>query len=108
MEISAADLEVPAVPDAMIGEASLPDGRLGGQAMREAAFDKAYGSFEGDALRGEDQVDVVGHDDEGMKFVVVFSAIVLEGFKEEFCVGRNLEETAAIVGRGGDKKCAGA
>ena len=37
---------------------------------------------------------MVGHDDEGVEFVVAFGAVVLEGFEEEFGVGGRL-------GRGG-------
>jgi len=59
--------------------------------MGEAAFDQADGSFQRNDLWGEDEVDVVGHDDEGVEFVVAFAAIVLEGFEEEFGVRGNLE-----------------
>jgi hypothetical protein len=43
-------------------------------------------------------MDVVGHDYEGVEEVVLFGAVVLEGFEEEVGVARNLEEAAAIVG----------
>jgi hypothetical protein len=83
-------------------------GKLRGKAVREAAFDEADGPFEGDGLRGEDEVDVVGHDDEGVELVVALATIVLEGFEEEFGVGGDLKEAAAVVGRGGDEEGAGA
>ena len=47
--------------------------------MGEAALDELHGALEGDGLRGEEEVDVVGHDDKGVQFVVAFSAVVLEG-----------------------------
>ncbi len=49
-------------------------------------------------MRGEDEVDVVGHDDEGVELVVALATIVLEGFEEEFGVGGDLKEAAAVVG----------
>ena len=45
-------------------------------------------------------MDVVGHCDEGVKFVETLDAVVLEGFEEELCVGFGLEETASIGGDG--------
>jgi hypothetical protein len=63
---------------------------------------------------------VVGHDDEGVEFVVSFSpsqlagrgprfgAVVLEGFDEEFGVAFDLKEAAAVVGSAGDEEGAGA
>jgi len=52
-------------------------------------------------------VDVVGHDDEGVEFVCVLGAIVLEYFEEEFGVRGELEEAAAVAGDGGDEEGAG-
>ena len=70
MNIAMADAVVCGVADAVVGEASLPDGEFGGEAVGEASLDESDGSFEG-LLRGEKQVDVVGHDDEGVEFVDV-------------------------------------
>ena len=50
---------------------------------------------------------MVGHDDEGMEFVVAFGAVVLEGFEQEFGVAGDLEETAAVGGDGRDEERAG-
>jgi hypothetical protein len=108
VKICAAGVAVFFVADTVVGEASLPDGELRSEAMGEAAFDHAYGPFERDDLWRKDEVDVIGHDDEGVEFVMAFVAVALEGFEEEFGVGRDLEETAAVVGRGGDEECAGA
>ena len=76
--------------------------------MGEASLDESDGAFEGDDLRGEQEMDVVGHDDEGVEFVVTFGPVVLEGFDEEFGVGGNLEETASVVSSAGDEECSGA
>ena len=72
--------------------------------MGEAALDKLHGALEGDGLWGEEEVDVVGHDDEGVEFVVAFAAIVLEGIEEELGCGFGLEEAAAVVGLGADEE----
>lgn len=83
MDVVAADLEVFCVADAVVGEAALPDGELRGEASGKASFDEADGAFEGDGFRCEQEMDVVGHDDEGVEFVVAFAAVVLEGVDEE-------------------------
>ena len=107
MDVGAADLELFGVADAVVGEASLPDGEPGGEAVGEASLDESDGAFEG-FLRGEEEMDVVGHDDEGVEFVVAFGSVVLEGFDEEFGVAFDLEETAAVVGSAGDEEGSGA
>lgn len=75
--------------------------------MGEAAFDEAHGAFEGFG-GGEEEMDVVGHDDEGVEFVVAFAAVVLEGGEEELGVGGDLEDAAGVVGAAGDEEGAGA
>ena len=107
MDLGAADFELFWVTDAMVSEASLPDGELGGEAVGEASLDESDGALEG-FVRGEEEVDVVGHDDEGVEFVVSFGSVVLEGFDEEFGVAFDLEEAAAIVGSAGDEEGSGA
>ena len=61
--------------------------------MGEAALDsaEAHGSFKGDGLWSEEEMDVVGHDDEGVEEVVAFGAVVLEGSEEEFAVAGSWE-----------------
>jgi len=108
VDVVAAGLEVGVVADAVVGEAPLPDGEAGGEAVGEASFDELHRTLEGDGLRGEQEVEVVGHDDEGVEEVVAFAAVVLEGVEEEFGVGGDLEEAAAVVGGGGDEVGAGA
>jgi len=107
MNVATADFVVGSVADAVVGEASLPDGEFGGEAVGEASLDESDGAFEG-FLRGEEEMDVVGHDDEGVEFVVSFGAVVLKSFDEEFGVAFDLEETAAVVGSAGDEEGAGA
>lgn len=49
-------------------------------------------------------MDAIWHDDKGVKQVVAFVAVVLEGFEEELGVGFALEESAAVVGLGADEE----
>jgi hypothetical protein len=99
--------EMGAVEDKVVGEASLPSGEVGSETSGGPALDEVHDLRDGFFDWGEKKVGVIGHDDEGVKFVCAQIAVVLEGFQEEFGVGRNLEEAAAIVGDGGDEECAG-
>lgn len=103
--VVAVNFEVFGVSDEVIGEPALPDGKAGGVAVGEAAFDVSDGS--GEIVGGEEEVDVVGHDDEGVEFEEALVAVVLEGFDKEFGVGGESEEAAAVVGDGGDEEGAG-
>ena len=47
---------------------------------------------------------MVGHDDEGVEFIVSFGAVALEGFEEEFGVAGELEKTATVIADGGDEE----
>ena len=82
MDVVSVDFEVFVVADAVVGEAFLPDGVFVSEAVGEAALDEHEGSFEGDVLWGEEEMDVIGHGDEGVEFVVTFMTIVLEGLEE--------------------------
>jgi hypothetical protein len=48
------------------------------------------------------------HDDEGVKLVVAFGSVVLEGFDEKFGRALDLKEAAAIVSSAGDEESFGA
>ena len=104
VDVGAVGEEVVSVAHATVGKAALPDGEVGFEAVGESAFDELDGSFEGDDLWGEEQVDVVRHDHEGVEFVVPFAAVVLEGVEKELGVGRLLEEAAAIPGLSADEE----
>ena len=107
MDVGAAGFEVIAVEDEVVGEASLPDGELRCDVAGESSLDEVHYLRDSFGVRGEEQVDVVWHDDEGVEFVCPFGAVVLEGFEEEVGVRGELEEAATIVGDGGDEECAG-
>ncbi len=104
MDVISVREEVLLVAHAAVSESSLPDGKFGFEATGEAAFDEHQRSLNGDDLWGEEQVNVVRHDDEGMEFVVPFAAVVLEGIEEQLGVGGCLEETAAVPGLGTDEE----
>jgi len=96
VDVVVADVVVGGVADAMVGEASLPGGKFGGDAVGEAAFDELHGSLERDVGWGEEQVKVVGHDDIGVKEIAC--AVVVDGFEEKGGVAFDLKESAAVVG----------
>jgi hypothetical protein len=75
VDVGTADFEVFCVADAMVGEAPLPDGELGGVTVGEASLDEPDRAFEGDGMRGDKKVNVVGHDDKRMEFVVTFGSV---------------------------------
>ena len=71
--------EILFVFDAMFFEASFPyvEGAL--QFEGEAAFDELHCFFDGDILCGSHkQVDMVGHDDVGVKLEAALLAVVLK------------------------------
>ena len=75
VDVVAARFELFAVEDEVVSEAALPDREVGCEARGEDAFDSLEGG--GEVAGGEEQVDVVGHDDEGVEFVVTFGSVVL-------------------------------
>ena len=58
-------------------------------------------------MRGEEKMDAVGQDDEGVEEVVALGAVVLEGGEEEFAVGWHLEDAAGVLGAACDEESAG-
>lgn len=91
--------------DTAQGEALLPDGEFGFETEGEASFDVLHGLLDGDVgRRGEEQVDVIGHEDEGVEFIAVFRAVVVEELEEQCRVCVGLKEAAAIGSDGGDEE----
>jgi hypothetical protein len=66
------------VDDLAVGIAGLPDFLLRREVVREASANVLHGF--GKVFGCEEQVDVVGHDDEGVELIEALSAIALEGF----------------------------
>lgn len=106
MDVVAAEVEVFFVADSVVGEAALPDWSFGRETVGEAALDELHDAFERKEFWGEEEVDVVGHDDEGVEVVVL--AVVVKGGEEEFGVAGDLEEAAAVLCGGCDEVGAGA
>ena len=69
----------------------------------ESALDELGAAFDGHVRgRGEPDVDVVGHDDEGGELEFVRVAITEECGDEEFGGGGALEEAMTLVGYGSE------
>jgi hypothetical protein len=105
VDVIAMGLVVARVFDAAQGEALFPDGRFGFETEGEASFDILGGFLDGNVRRGGDEeVEMVGHEDDGVDLVAAFGAVVVEKLEEEVRVGVGLEETATIGGDGGDEE----
>ena len=107
VDVGTAGLEVIGIENDVVGEASLPGGEFRGEAPGKSALDEVHDLRDGFVVWSDEQVDVVGHEDKRVDFVVAFGAVVLECFEEEFGVCWELEEAATIVGDGRDEEGAG-
>lgn len=105
MDVVQASCVVSVVANAMVRKASLPDGELRGEAVREASLDELHGSLERDVGWSEEKVKVVGHDD--VRVQKVTGTVVVDGFEEEGGVAFDLEKSAAVVSSCGDEVRAG-
>jgi hypothetical protein len=91
-------MPVVAITNAVIRVAALPDRKLGAKSSRESAFDQLDGPFQGNACGCQQQMDVIGHHDEGVQLEVPSSPIVLQNIEEEGSVRIDLEESTTVVG----------
>ena len=83
MDVVAMGLVVERTFDAAEREALFPDGHFGFQTEGESSFDVLHGLLDGDVGRGrEEEVEVVGHEDEGVELVAAFGAVVVEKVQE--------------------------
>ena len=98
-------LVVARVFDAAKREALFPDRHFGFKAEGEASFDVLHGFLDGDVRRGcEEEMEMVGHEDEGVELVAAFGAVFVHQVEKEIRVRVGLEEAAAIRGDGGDEE----
>lgn len=105
VDVIAMRVVVARVFDAAKGETLLPNRHFGFEAEGEASFDELNGLLDGDVRRGrEEEMEVVGHQDEGVDLVAVFGAVFVEKLEEEVGVRVGLEEPSAIGGDGGDEE----
>jgi hypothetical protein len=96
MEIGAEGFELAKIADGMGSEAGFPESVRRVEAFGESVLEKSDGLVER-MLRSEKEVDTVGHDEEGVEFVVAAGAVVEEGFDEEFCEARDVEDRALVM-----------
>jgi hypothetical protein len=79
--------EVRLVPNAMIGEASLPDLFVCAEPVPHlvgiASFDELHRSLQGDSRWCEEEVEVIRHHNEGMQQILGLSAIVIQDQQEQ-------------------------
>jgi hypothetical protein len=67
----------------VIGVAAFPNVHLAFEAMREIAFDVLNRLLQGDVRgRCEDQMDVIWHNDEGVKRKSIFCTLLIQNFDE--------------------------
>jgi hypothetical protein len=84
------------VGDAVVCVASFPDFQFTFEAEGEGSLDVLHCFFEGELGLGcYQEMDVVGHDDEGVKFDAIFVALLLKDFDQEKGVLFDLEESTA-------------
>jgi hypothetical protein len=95
--------EVGGVADAMFEVAGVPDCAGGVGGVRVAALDELHGPGGADVDGGgEQEVDVIGHDGEGVEEESALGAVVGEGGDEAFGVGADLEVAVLLVGVDGE------
>ena len=65
--------------DAAFRVCALPDVEFGLETERESALDELQGFFNRDFwCGGDEQVDVIGHDDEGVELITILRTIFVE------------------------------
>lgn len=105
VDVVAVYFEIRRVFDAAFRKAVFPDRPFGSEAEGESAFDELHRLLDGGVGRGrEEEMDVIGHEDEGVELVASFGAVVMEKLDHEVRVRVGLEEAAALCGDGGDEE----
>ena len=102
VEMGANHLQIVIIGDRIGGVTFLPDGQLGVEPVGKSILDEGDGLVEGDGLRGQQEVDVVGHDDVRVKFVEADGAIVQQSVDEEFSDASDLEDGTTVARGSGD------
>ncbi|MFZ0957835.1 MAG: hypothetical protein WAN60_15925, partial [Candidatus Sulfotelmatobacter sp.] len=80
--------EIQIVTNPVIGKSALPDFSFatedGSEGMRVSAFDKLNRMFERHVLGGsQQQVDMLGHKNEGMELITTLASMSVEGLQEK-------------------------
>ena len=99
------DFVIVYVTDTVFVIAGVPDvaGELLPNREGKAAFDELKAT-RGACVNGrsDEDVDVIGHDDEAVKLETTLVAIAGKSLDHEFCVRRALEDAVALMGKDGD------
>jgi len=104
MDVIAVRVEALAIGHTKLFEAVFPDGHFGFETEGESALYELHRLFNGDVRSGrEDQVEVVGHKNEGVELVTMFRAVVAEELEEKVGVRVGLKEAAPLGGDSGDE-----
>jgi hypothetical protein len=95
--------EVLNVADSMIGESAPPDFRVApherAEFVRVRALDELDGAFDGHARsRGKQEMDMIGHSNEGMQRVAPFAAVVRKSFEEQSGIVFDNEQSSIMPG----------
>ena len=84
MDVDAVLLEICDVSDAVIGEAALPNFQIAPEllfdSMRISAFDELHGAFDRNVDGCKEKMDVLGHQDKGVKKKFLLAAIGIDCF----------------------------
>ncbi len=68
----------------MIRISALPHRKARRQTVREASLNQPHHALNRDALGRHDQMNMIRHHNERVKFIVTLTMIVLQRFEEEF------------------------
>lgn len=104
MNVSRVSDVVLEICDATAVIAAFPYVELALKAKREASLDVLHRLFQRNIRGGSQQeMSVVGHDDERVQFQATLISLVLEDVEEEACILLDLKEASAGRGDGGDE-----
>jgi hypothetical protein len=88
MDVTPMIEEVSFIPNAVIGESTLPDftpaAKDFAESVRISAFDELDCVFDSDVSgRGQQKMNVLRHQNESVQFVSAFAAVAVKSFQEE-------------------------
>ena len=100
--------EILLVANSVVGKSSLPDLSFAtedcSERMRIAAFDQLNGVLKRYVVSGSEQeMNMFGHEDEGVDLKSDFAAISVKSFQEEADIVLDNEESSALPRREGDE-----
>ncbi|SRR5258708_24137633 len=98
------------IPNAVIGESRLPNGEIQIEfffyTIRESALDELQCFFQGNVRSGgNEQMEVIGHNNKFVQEKSSLSAVVLENVYQQSRHAVGLEKATPLVGHGCDEEC---